>query len=87
MLVDWFTITKEALLGLWKGFIDFVPELIGALIVFFIGWLISIGIGKLVTEILRKVKFNRIFEKGGWKSALEKAEIKVDASAFIGGYL
>jgi len=84
MLVDWFTITKEALLGLWKGFIDFVPELIGALIVFFIGWLISIGIGKLVTEILRKVKFNRIFEKGGWKSALEKAEIKVDASAFIG---
>ncbi len=84
MLSDWFTITKDALLGLWKGFIDFVPELIGAIIVFLIGWLISIGIGKLITEILRKVKFNRIFEKGGWKGALEKAEIKVDPSAFIG---
>ncbi len=84
MLSDWFTITKDALLGLWKGFIGFVPELIGAIIVFLIGWLISIGIGKLITEILRKIKFNRIFEKGGRKEALEKAEIKVDASAFIG---
>lgn len=84
MLVNWLIITKDALLGLWKGFIDFIPALIGALIVFLIGWLISIGIGKLITEILRKVRFNQIFEKGGWKEALEKAKIKVDPSAFIG---
>ncbi len=85
MLTNWLTITKDALLGLWRGFIDFVPELIGALVVFLVGWLISIAVGKLITEILRKIKFNRIFEKGSWKGALEKAEVKVDPSAFIGG--
>lgn len=84
MFEDWIDITVDSLKNVWQGFIDFIPRLIGALILFIIGWIIAVAIGKLIAEILRKIKFNRIFEKGGWKSALEKAEIKVDASGFIG---
>ena len=84
MIEDWITITGDRLIDLWQGFIDFIPKLIGAIIIFLIGWLISVAVGKLVTEVLRRIKFNRIFEKGGWKTALDKAEIKVDAASFIG---
>ena len=84
VITDWFDTTVLALKNLWVGFIDFIPNLIGAIVIFLIGWLIAIAIGKLVAEILKRVKFNRIFEKGGWKLALERADIKVDASAFIG---
>jgi len=84
IIKDWFDVTIEALKDLLAGFIDFVPRLIGAIIIFVIGWFISIAIGKLVAEILKKIKFNQLFEKGGWKEALEKAEIKVDVSGFIG---
>lgn len=71
-------------MDLWQGFLSFTPRLIGALIIFLIGWVISVGIGKLAGEILRRLKFNQLFEKGAWKDALEKAEIKVDASGFLG---
>jgi len=84
VITDWFDTTVSALKNLWVGFIDFIPNLIGAIVIFLIGWLIAIAIGKLVAEILKRVRFNRIFEKGGWKLALERADIKVDASAFIG---
>lgn len=84
ILESWFTVTINALKDLWEGFIDFMPNLIGAIIIFLIGWLIAVAIGKLVAEVLKRIKFNRIFEKGGWKTAFEKAEIKVDASSFIG---
>lgn len=84
MLIDWAQITADALTDLWQGFINFIPKLIGAIIIFLIGWLVAIAVGKLIAEILKRIKFDRIFEKGGWKAALEKAEIKVDASAFIG---
>lgn len=84
MITDWYTITIQALQNLWLGFWPFIIKLIGALIVFIIGWFISIGIGKLITGILIRLKFNKIFEKGNWKEALDKAEFKVDASAFIG---
>ncbi len=84
MVLDWYTVTINALQNLWQGFLGFVPVIIGAIIVFGIGWFISIGVGKLITEILKKVKFNQLFEKGGWKSALEKAELKVDPAGFFG---
>jgi len=84
MVLDWYYVTIQSLQNLWQGFLSFIPVLIGAIIVFTIGWFISVGVGKLITEILKRIKFNQIFEKGGWKSALEKAEIKVDPSGFIG---
>jgi len=84
MVLDWYSITIDALQNLWQGFVSFVPALIGAIVVFAIGWFISVGIGRLIAEILKKIRFNQIFEKGNWDEALAKADIKVDASAFIG---
>lgn len=84
MVTDWFSATANALMGLWQGFLGFIPSLIGAVIIFVIGWIVSVGFGKLIAGILKKVRFNQIFEKGVWKEALEKAEIKVDAAGFIG---
>ncbi|GAI23290.1 unnamed protein product, partial [marine sediment metagenome] len=84
MVIDWADITIQALQNLWQGFLGFIPLLVGAIIVFVIGWFISVGVGKLISEILKRIRFNQIFEKGGWKEALEKAEIRVDASGFIG---
>jgi len=84
MITDWYSVTIGALQNLWQGFLTFIPALIGAIVVFVIGWFISVWLGRLVTEILRRIKFNQIFEKGNWDEALAKADIKVDTSAFIG---
>jgi small-conductance mechanosensitive channel len=84
MLLDWGTVTLQALQSAWQGFLNFVPVLIGAIIVFVIGWFIALGVGKLIAEILARLKFNKLFEKTGWKEALTRAELKVDPSDFIG---
>ena len=85
MLVQtWAEATTLALLKLWDGFLAFIPSLIGAILVFLIGWFVALGIGKLVAEILTRIKLNQFFERAGWKTALEKAELKVNPSEFIG---
>ena len=84
MVTNWLTITTNALLGLWQMLLNYIPMLIGAIVVFVIGWFISLFAGKIVTEILKRLKFDQLFEKGGWKAALAKADIKVDPSGFIG---
>lgn len=84
MIQDWADITVQGLQDLWVGFLSFIPVLLGAIIVFVIGWFFAVLIGKIIAEVLKKLKFNQIFEKGTWKSAMEKAEIKVDAAGFIG---
>jgi len=64
--------------------VAFVAYLILAIVVFIIGYLISIGIGKLIAEILKSIKFNRLFEKEGWKRALQRANVEVNPAEFIG---
>jgi len=84
MILDWYAITLKSLQDLWQGFLGFLPSVVGALLIFFIGWVISVAIGKLVGDILKRLSFNKIFEKGNWDEALARAGIKVDAAAFIG---
>ncbi len=84
MIQTWIDVTIGALQGLWQGFVVLIPVLLGAVIVFAVGWFISIWAGKIITEILKRIKFNRVFEKGSWKAALEKAEVKMDAAGFVG---
>jgi len=45
---------------------------------------LSIGLGKLVANLLKRVGFDNIFNKTGWQKALRKAELKITPSQFIG---
>jgi hypothetical protein len=85
MTQDWYLITYESLLDLWRGFLRFIPSLLAAIIIFIIGWLIAEAIGKIVSRILKVLKIDQIFERANWREALETAEIKVNISEFIGG--
>lgn len=84
MVGTWSQITITALQDTWRGFLIFLPKLIGSLVVLIIGWLIANGIGRLVSEILKKLKFNNIFERTGWRGALIKADLEVDPADFVG---
>lgn len=87
MIQTWSSVTLGALQSFWSGLISFVPKLIGAAIVFIIGWLISVWIGKLIALLLRKAKFDTIFEKTKWQEAMEKAEFKMEMSEFVGALI
>lgn len=77
---DWLTVVQPFL----QQLVAFIANLVLAIVVFVIGYLISVGIGKLITEILKSVKFNKLFEKEGWKRALQRANFEVNPSEFIG---
>jgi hypothetical protein len=85
--MDWSAITLQAFQNVWQGTVEFLPKLIIGLIVFILGWLISSGIGKLVAGILRQISFDKIFERSGWRQALEGADIKVSPSEFVGAII
>ena len=77
---DWLAVVQPFL----QQLIAFVANLVLAVVVFVVGYLISVGVGKLITEILKSVKFNRLFEKEGWRKALQRANVDVNPSEFIG---
>ncbi|OIO45310.1 hypothetical protein COU05_02365 [bacterium (Candidatus Gribaldobacteria) CG10_big_fil_rev_8_21_14_0_10_37_21] len=84
VIQDWSAVLADSLQGLISGVIAFIPKLLGAVIVFIVGWIIAVWIGKLVSEILKRLKLDRIFEKTKWEEAMEKAEVKMKMSGFLG---
>ena len=84
MIENWSLITTQSLQTAWENMILFLPNLLAAIVIFIIGWFVAIWIGKLIAGVLNGIKFDALFDKTGWKDALQNAELKVSPSGFIG---
>ncbi len=80
----WTEVITSSLQTLWAGFIGFLPRLLGAVIIFLIGWLIAVVLAKLADQIIRVLRIDQILEKMGFKRSLEKANLKLNSGKFIG---
>jgi len=80
----WSGIVSDSLQTLWDGFVGFIPNLIGAIVVFLIGLVVAVVLGKLVTRIVQILRIDPILEKTGFKRSLEKANLKLDSGKFLG---
>lgn len=71
--------------NLWGGVIEFIPKFIVAFIIFIIGWLIAVSLGKIIAQVFGMLKIDKIFENIGLSEAVTRAGFKLDVGAFIGG--
>ncbi|MDP3785231.1 MAG: hypothetical protein Q8R12_04160 [bacterium] len=86
MLVQtWGDVLRDSFQTLWIGVAGFVPRLIGAVIVFIIGWIIAMALGKVIDQIIRAIKVDKALQGLGMEEPLARAGMRLDAGAFIGG--
>ena len=81
---DFGDVVIASLQNLWNIFVAFLPNLIVALIVFIIGWVIAAALGRVVTQIIRALKIDSLFEKLGLRRPVERAGLRLDIGHFIG---
>ncbi len=84
MIQTWTEVITSSLQSLWTGFIGFLPQFLGALIIFLIGWVIANLLGKLSSQIIRTLRIDAILEKMGFKRSMERANLKLDSARFVG---
>lgn len=75
-------IVRGSLLTLWTGVAGFVPRLIAALIVFLIGWIIAVLLGKLAYQIVRVLRIDSALTRVGFRRAWERSGFRLD-TAFL----
>lgn len=73
--------------NLWMGVVAFIPKFIIAVIIFIIGWIIAVSLGKLAAQIIRMIKVDRVLQNLGLEDTVERAGFKLDSGAFIGGLI
>lgn len=82
---DWGSVILVSLEQVWTSVANFVPALLGAIIVFIIGWIVAVSLGKVIEQIIKSLKVDAILEQVELHKMLDRADIKLDSGAFIGG--
>lgn len=85
LLNVWGQAVLTPLENIWYRFLLFLPNLIGALLILLIGWIIAIGLDKLVTQLLKQIKLDSALNRLGTKTLLKKSGVDLEISDFIGG--
>ena len=62
---------------------DIVPALLGALVILFAGYLLAKVLEKLVERFLRRIRLNRMLERGGVMQAVERSGSHFNPSRVI----
>ena len=85
LLQTWSEVLTSSFQGLWSGIVAFVPNLIVALIIFILGWLIGSILGRWVAQIIKSLKVDKALTSIGTEDLLSRAGFRLNAGLFIGG--
>lgn len=80
----WGEAISVSLIQLWDRFINFLPALVGALLVFLIGMMVATIIGKVVAKIIHTMKIDQAVERFNVSRQLKQVGIDFSVAQFFG---
>ncbi len=85
IIQTWGDSLTGAFQSIWYGIAAFVPNLIAAIIILIIGWIIAALLGRLVSQIIKAIKVDTALEQAGFGNVVKRAGFNLDSGAFLGG--
>lgn len=83
-LSTWADVLTQSFQSLSYGLIAFIPNVIVAIIIFIVGWLVGAGLGRLVAQVVDSLRVDRALRSAGVERVLDRAGFKLNAGAFLG---
>ncbi len=83
-LTTWADVLNQSLQSVFWGLVQFIPNLVVAVLIFILGWLIGAGIGRLVAQVINALKVDQALRAAGVDKVVERAGFKMNSGAFLG---
>lgn len=83
-VTTWADLLNQSFQGLFYGLVAFVPNLIVALIIFIVGWLVGVGVGRVVTQIIDSLRIDQALRSAGVEKVFTRAGFELSAGKFLG---
>lgn len=84
-LTNWGQVLTLSFQNLWMGIVSFVPNLVVAIVIVILGWLVGALIGRAIWQVFRSIKVDEALRRAGFESFLRRGGLNLDTGAFIGG--
>lgn len=84
VLQTWGDVVVASLQQAWAAVANFVPLLIGAVIIFVVGWIVAVALGKVVEQVVKALRVDALLQKLEVERTLERGGLRLNSGAFIG---
>lgn len=83
--IDWESVIVDPIREMLSRIMGYLPVLLGALIIFVVGWMIAKAIRWTVDRTLKAVHFDTLADKSGISGFLKKGDIKTTPRGLMSG--
>ncbi|MBI4991835.1 MAG: hypothetical protein HZB99_01315 [Candidatus Harrisonbacteria bacterium] len=85
MLVQtWTDVVVSSLQSLWLEVLSWLPNLIGAAVVFVVGLVVAAGLGSLVEKVVAALKLDNLLRRLGLEEYTKRAGMELNSGHFLG---
>ncbi len=87
ILQTWSEVLVASFQNVWTEVISYLPNIIVSIIVFTVGWVVAVVLGKWVAQVIRSLKLDRALASVGVDEVVNRAGYRLDSGAFLGGLI
>ena len=84
VFTTWANVLSQSFQNLFYGLVSFVPNLVVAIIIFIVGWLIGVGVGRVVEQIVDALRVDQALKATGLEKTLSRAGFGLSSGKFLG---
>ncbi len=81
---SWTTVTITSLQNLWSGVINFIPSLIGALLILIVGLIVAAALSAIIERVISSIKLDSVLKRIGLNTYVERAGLQINSGKFFG---
>ena len=85
LLNTWGEVLTLSFQNLWVGVVNFVPNLVIAIVILVLGWLVGALIGRAIWQVFKSMKVDDALRQAGFESFMHRGGVNLDSGAFVGG--
>lgn len=84
LLREWSEVLVNSFQNLWEQIVQFIPNIVISVLIFIIGWVVAVILGKWVAQVIQALKLDNILQSLGVQELVNRAGYRLDSGAFLG---
>ena len=84
VFTTWADVLSQSFQNISYGLMAFLPNFVIAIVIFIVGWLIGVGLGRVVTQVINAVRIDQALRPTGIERFLSRAGIELSSGKFLG---
>jgi len=84
VFTTWADVLSQSFQNLFYGLVAFIPNVVVAIIIFIVGWLIGVGLGRVVKQIIDALRVDQALRSTGLERLLSRAGFELSSGRFLG---